>query len=234
MQTPRIVLIFEFKVIDTPRIIFMKRFLFIVLFLAPLLVVSQTKIGLKFSPLIASSRIDLISDTLDVESGGAALKFGLGLIVDHSFSDTYAFSTGLLIVPKRVNIDLRAENEGTIPNAEEEYNLQYLQLPLTLKLFTNEVIPDMNIFFQVGGAVEFKIDDRPLEEEYVLIDQFNPIDFVASIGVGTEYRVGINTTLFGGFSFQRGLINVVNETEPRDIDLKIRNTVFSIDFGIKF
>ncbi len=212
----------------------MKRILTAFILALPLLGFAQTKIGLKFSPLITSSRFDLTSDTLDIESGGAGFKFGLGLIVDHAFTDNYSFSSGLLIVPKRVNAEIRGEDGGTFPNLSEEYNLQYLQIPITLKLYTNEVAPDMTVFFQVGGAVEIKIDEKPLEEDYILIDQFNPVDMTASIGAGLEYRVGINTTLFGGFNFQRGLINIVNETEPRDLELVAKNTVFAIDFGIKF
>lgn len=212
----------------------MKKIFILVAFALPALALSQTKIGLKFSPLITSGQPDLVSDTLDIESGGASLKFGLGLIIDQSFSETYTFSTGLLIVPKRINLDIRGENGGTFPNMTEEYNLQYLQIPLTLKLYTNEVAPDLSVFFQVGGGIDIKIGEEPLEEEYTLIEQFNPLDIMATIGAGAEYRVGINTILFGGMNYQRGLINVVNETDPRNQDLTIRTSVFAIDFGIKF
>ncbi len=212
----------------------MKKLFIALFFSAPLLIVAQPKLGLKFSPLLSTNNVETISDTLDIVKGGSAAKFGIGVIVDYAFSDTYTFSSGLIVVPKKVSVNIQGENGGTFPNASEAYNLQYLQIPLTLKLYTNEIAPDFNIFFQVGGAVEVKMDERPLEEGYILIDKFNPLDIMATIGAGVEYRVGVSTVLFGGFSFQRGLIDTVNETDPRNLDLTITNTVFSIDLGIKF
>ena len=212
----------------------MKRFFSVFVFLVIVqLAFGQVKIGLKFSPLLSLNQVELISNSLDVENASAKARFSLGLIVDKPFSDTYYFSTGLIIMPKRVGIDITPENGGTFPNTFEAYNLQYLQIPLTLKLFTNEIQPDLSIFFQVGGAFEIKVDDRPKDEDYVLIEKFNPFDLAAMLGAGAEYRVGINTVLFGGFSYQQGLINVVNNAQD-DMDLTIKNAVITFDLGIKF
>jgi len=193
---------------------------------------AQTKLGLKFSPLFSFNQVELNSDTLDADDDGTNVKFSLGLVVDQPLTDTYFFSTGLFIVPKKVAIGI-TEDGGTFPNALEEYNLQYLQLPVTLKLMTNELSPDFGIFFQVGGGFEVKLSDRALEEEYVLVESFKPFDVMVLIGGGIEYRVGVNTTLFGGLSYQRGVINVVDETMS-NLDLDVKNSVLTIDFGIKF
>ncbi|MEM9327529.1 MAG: porin family protein [Bacteroidota bacterium] len=194
---------------------------------------AQTKLGLKFSPLFSfNHQMELTSDSLDAENDGANLKFGLGLVVDQQLTDTYFFSTGLFIVPKKIGINIQEEG-GTFPNTLEEYNVQYLQLPVTLKLMTNELSPDFGIFFQVGGGFEIKLGDEALEEEYVLVESFKPFDVMVMIGGGIEYRVGVNTALFGGLSYQRGVINVIDETLS-NIDLSVRNSVLSIDFGIKF
>ena len=192
----------------------------------------QTKLGLKFSPLFSFNQVELSSDTLDAGNNGSNIKFALGLVVDQPLTDTYFFSTGLFVLPKKVAVTV-TEDGGTFPNALEEYNLQYLQLPVTLKLMTNELSPDFGIFFQVGGGFEFKLGDKALEEEYVLIESFKAYDVMVMIGGGIEYRVGINTALFGGVSYQRGVINVVDETLS-NINLNVKNSVLSIDFGIKF
>lgn len=203
---------------------------------------SQIKLGLKFSPVIASSRIEFDSDSLDVENDGAALRFALGLSVDKQLTETYFLSSGLFIVPKRVGITVRPDAGGN--GISEEYYLQYLQIPITLKLFTNEIKPDLSIYFQVGGALEFKVNDRPADEDFDLFDEaFKPIDGNAMIGAGAEYRAGINTILYVGFTYQRGLFNSINETDvdytnlnaPGSLDgLIIRNNVFMIDLGVKF
>ena len=158
----------------------------------------------------------------------------IGLIVDHPFTDTYFLSSGLIFLPKRVSINLEEEDGGTAPtNPFESYDLNYLQVPLSLKLFTNEIAPDMSLFFQVGLTLEFKIFEQALNEDYEFISNFSFFDTAAIIGSGIEYRLGVNTILFAGATLQKGLINVINQTDP-DYPLFIRNQVVSIDVGMKF
>ena len=197
--------------------------------------VGQAKLGLKFSPAISTNhRAEVISDTLSIDRNSSKFKFSLGLIVDLPISERYFFSTGAIILPKTASVSIRAENGGSYPNATEEYNLQYIQLPATLKLFTNEVAPDLTVYFQIGGAFEIRVDDRPIQDTNRLVQTFNPLDISGIIGAGAEYRLGINTTGFAGFSFQRGLINVVKTPINPDLDLTVKSTFISLDLGIKF
>lgn len=220
----------------------MQKFTLTVLFIGLLMgsVQGQSKLGLKFSPVFANSRIDLsyddiANDTLDIENDGTGTKFSLGLIFDYEITETYYFSTGLVYVPKRVAFTVAGENGGSYPNASEEYRLQYLQLPISLKLFTNEVMPDLSIYFQVGGTADIKLHEEPVDEEFTLIEKFNPIDASVLLGSGLEYRAGVSTILFAGISYQRGLINTINTTNPALPDeFTIRNTVVMLDLGIKF
>ena len=195
---------------------------------------SQTKLGLKFSPLFSSHKISLKSDQLEVFQGKTATRMSIGLIVDHPFTDTYFLSSGLIYLPKRVSINLEEEDGGTAPtNPFESYDLNYLQVPLSLKLFTNEIAPDISLFFQVGLILEFKIFEQALNEDYEFITKFNFFDTAAIIGTGIEYRLGINTIFFTSISLQKGMINIINRTNP-EYPLVIRNQIVSIDVGMKF
>ena len=195
---------------------------------------SQTKLGLKFSPLFSSHKTSLKSDQLEVFQGKTATRMSIGLIVDHPLTDTYFLSSGLIYLPKRVSINLEEEDGGTAPtNPFESYDLNYLQAPLSLKLFNNEIAPDISLFFQVGLILEFKIFEQALNEDYEFISKFNFFDTAAIIGTGIEYRLGINTMFFSGISLQKGLINIINQTNP-EYPLVIRNQIVSIDIGMKF
>ncbi len=195
---------------------------------------SQTKLGLKFSPLFSSHKTSLKSDQLEVFQGKTATRMSIGLIVDHPLTDTYFFSSGLIYLPKRVSINLEEEDGGIAPtNPFESYDLNYLQAPLSLKLFNNEIAPDISLFFQVGLILEFKIFEQALNEDYEFISKFNFFDTAAIIGTGIEYRLGINTMFFSGISLQKGLINIINQTNP-EYPLVIRNQIVSIDIGMKF
>ncbi len=203
----------------------MKRIFFLLLIISSVSGSAQTKLGLKLAPVIASNRAT--NDAQTVDNDGSSLKLSVGLVVDKPLSESYFLSTGLIYVPKKAAF-------RTDSATAEEYTLQYLQIPATLKLFTNEVAPDIKVFFQVGGAMEIKVFDEAENPDFDTITKFNPADFSVILGSGIEYRAGINTTIFGGISYQRGLANTVNETIAGAEDLQIRNTIVSIDLGVKF
>lgn len=217
----------------------MRKFIFISTLFVAFIGSAQSKLGLKFSPVFSSSRITLIDSLYDVNSGATKVKFSLGLIYDHELTETYYFSTGLILVPKTVGFNVRPERANNpnapVDNPHEEYKLVYMQLPVTLKLYTNEVLPDGRIFFQVGLAAELKLNDLPANEDYTLITKFRGVDSTVLFGSGFEYRAGINTTLFAEVCYQRGLSNVVKslQTDFQE-ELFIRSTIVSIDLGIKF
>ena len=187
---------------------------------------AQVKLGLKLAPVITANRAT--NDSLNIDENGSKVKFSIGLVLDKQLSETYFLSSGLIYLPKRVAY-INADR-----TVAEEYTLQYLQIPISLKLFTNEIAPDLKPYIQVGSGLEFKVFDEPKDPSFVNIQKFHAIDIPVIIGAGIEYRAVINTTLFGGFSYQRGLINTVSEATAGFEDLQIRNTIFSIDLGLKF
>ncbi len=203
----------------------MKKILFCALIILSIAGMAQTKLGLKLAPVIASNRVT--NDAQSFDKNGSSFKLSLGLVVDKPLSDTYFLSSGVTYLPKQV-----AFKNDTLAEA---YKSQYLQIPVSLKLFTNEVAPDLKVYFQVGAGVEIKVFDEPEEPEFTLVDSLNPIDFSVILGTGVEFRAGLSTTLFAGISYQRGLINAINDTTVSGTDdLQVRNTVVSLDFGVKF
>lgn len=195
---------------------------------------AQTKLGLKFSPTASLNRISNQSDTLDFSDDGAAIRFLFGLSADVALSDTYSFSTGVIYTPKHVSFAAVGENGGSYLVGLEEYRLHYLMVPISLRLYTNEIQPDAKLYFQIGVTGEVKIYDEPIDERYIGIKKFNLFNASAMLGLGLEYKVGLNTILIGGFSYYRGLVNALNETIPIDDELIIKNDMISFDIGVKF
>ncbi|MCP4460883.1 MAG: PorT family protein [Cytophagales bacterium] len=199
---------------------------------------SNFKLGIKVAPVIHSTRILLDDQTVAITNDGSNTKLSFGLVVDKSLTDSYVFSTGLIYIPKEVMIDIAPDAANPIVfNNLESYKLQYLQIPLTLKLFTNEIKPDVRAFFQLGMALDIKVyeeADLTLVEPEV-IAQFQPINIPVVLGGGFEYNLGINTVFFGEVSYHRGLNNIVKTTNVSfEQDLEMRSTILSIDLGIKF
>lgn len=194
---------------------------------------AQFKLGIQFSPTLSTNRIEANSDSLNLDTDGTGLRMAVGPIIDYQIKDNYYFSSGLLFVSKRVGVEATRVDGSGLPN-RETYNLQYLQVPISLKLFTNEVSIDKKFYFQLGTTLEFAIDEKSKEDENFLIEDLALFDSSLLLGFGLEYQLGVNTTLFGGFSYHRGLFNVVSDQAALDTDLKMKNDYLGLDLGIKF
>ncbi len=185
----------------------------------------QVELGFQLSPSLSFNRIDDDNTSDDLSTDGIGGRMIVGVIGDINFQENYYFSTGLLFVPKRVGI--------STPVGDEAYKLHYLQLPATLKLFTNEVALDMRVYFQVGLTLDFKLLEDNITENATYISDFRGFDSNVLLASGLEYRIGYSTTIYGGLSYRRGLVNVVkNASGPGDFIIK--NDMLSLDLGVKF
>jgi len=195
---------------------------------------SDFTLGIKIAPAIHSTRVLLDDPNILISNAGSNMKLSFGLVVDKQLTDNYILSTGLIYLPKQVSIGI-VPDDPTGFNSAETYKLQYLQIPATIKLFTNEIIPDAKVYFQLGMALEIKVYEEadPTLVENDLITKFQPVNLPVILGAGLEYNLGINTVAFGGISYHRGLNNIVKESGSVP-ELEIRSTVLSIDIGVKF
>lgn len=194
---------------------------------------AQSKIGIKFSPTLSTNRISFTTDEgYTVSSNGVGGRFIFGPVFDLFVTDNYYFSTGLLFAPKRIGISVTDRLAGSTAN--QVYNLQYLQLPASLKLFTNELALDTRVYFQIGGSLDVKIASNA-QDDYAIryIDRTRLFDFTVQLGTGVEYRLGYNTLLFGGFFYNRGLVNAVTRSHE-GLDINVKNDLVGLDLGIKF
>lgn len=193
---------------------------------------AQSKIGIKLSPTLSTTRVNYEGNDYNISSDGVGGRFVFGPIYDHFITDNYSFSTGLLYAPKRVA--LTGRNNGTSQAFSESYNLQYLQLPATLKLFTNELALDTRVFFQLGSLFEVKINEKASNKINPIIQRFKFFDLGIHLGAGVEHRLGYNTIIFGGFFYNRGLISSESKTIELADELRLNHDLLGLDLGVKF
>ncbi|WP_310391502.1 porin family protein [Hymenobacter sp.] len=209
---------------------------------------AQVEIGLKVSPSITSLRAESTSAQA-FSSDGSKLSFGGGLVVDYFFGENYAFGTGLLLTGKGGTISYTETSGGVSGlggNVTQKISMQYLEVPITVKLFTNEVAPDARLYFQVGGSLNVPIGTRVNEgkfyrdpatmQETKASDHITFYDADVLAGLGAEYQLGQSTKVFGGFSYHRGLANIDNYFDDTRgfSDVIIKNSSVNLDLGIKF
>lgn len=195
----------------------------------------KVKLGIQFSPGISVNRLQ--SESLDtyINTDGSKLKFRFGPIADFALTETYFFTTGILFATKSVAI---AYNDDINPNIQaEEYYLQYLQIPIALKMYTNEIMLDTRIYVSMGVMAEINIGEKQaINYASPLIIDFSLFDTSLLLGAGIEYNIGTNTTIYGGFSYNRGLLNSIADYRVvrGDNNLKIHNDLINLDLGVKF
>ncbi|GAA4493866.1 hypothetical protein GCM10023172_02990 [Hymenobacter ginsengisoli] len=212
---------------------------------------AQVEIGLKVSPSISYLRTSSTSAT-SFQSESSKFSFGGGIFMDYFFGENYAFNTGLFLTGKGGTISYLDRNPlsmSQLPGTrvEQKIAIQYLELPLTLKLFTNEVAPATRIYFQVGGSLAVPVQSRINGEKYYTDPYDNnnqtsasshvlPVDANLIGAVGAEYQLGKSTKFLAGLSYHHGLVDFDRyfERTRNFSDVSIKNSVFSLDLGLKF
>ncbi len=197
--------------------------------------------GLKAAPSLAW----LTSDSKGFASNGTKLGFTYGLITEFNFSTHYAFATGIEVAYRGGNSKFSFTTNDTITNVvETKYNLQYIEIPLTLKLKTNE-IGYLTYFLQFGIAPGFNIRSKAdiktttqspniastaveLTGEDIK-DNINALNVSMIIGGGVEYTLSGNTVLLAGITFSNGFLDVVDGDA-----IKANSDYLALTIGVLF
>jgi hypothetical protein len=197
------------------------------------------KLGFKIGTPIAFNSVKSTENGIDAESNGSSLRFMAGPIADIVWTERYALTTGILFTTKQANYKARDQVSGATLN--EKYGLQYIQIPVGLKLFTDELFTNGKGYVNFGVQPEILVGNNRKSGNYQdtqgrsasYIKKFNPIDFGMFIGAGVEYQLG-NNPVFAGIGYQRSFINTVNELDAGVTNfLSIKQNLFVIEFGIK-
>ena len=203
--------------------------------------------GIKVAPSLAWLR----SDTKGYDSDGSIFGFSYGLITDFNFADRYAFSTGIDITYrggkfKTVEQLKTVLNEDSVISTSSTYKLQYIEIPVTLKLKTNE-IGSITYYAQVGFAPGINIRAREsyessiqrtvagttfntsLEESNIDVSgKINSFNLSMIIGLGFEYTLSGSTALVGGIQFNNGFIDTF------DNEAKVNSNYIALTLGVLF
>jgi len=188
---------------------------------------SKTKIGLRFAPNLSLTRVKMVSEDepTQYESYKSGINFSAGINADFYFGQNYAFATGLWYTGKRLGVkeNVQKRTDGILSLNSESIAVhanQYIQAPITLKLYTNEIAPDMKLYFQLGGLLDFKVAENLKTWTSNIGERKPKDDAYATMGIslylasGIEYQMGENTVFFGGISYQRKLTDELSKSGP--------------------
>lgn len=192
----------------------------------------QAKLGLKLSPAIINQRISQSRDTVSISNGANPFNLSIALFADIPLSKNYYFTTGIGYTSKRINLQRQSTND--LQAISRIYNVQYVRIPATLKLYTNEVALDKKIYVQFGPLIDVAVHTKEKNPAVDVIQKFQPVDVGLLFAAGLQIQLAPQTAIQIGASYTRGLINIVKSPASGLDGLKIKNDLYAIDLAVKF
>lgn len=219
----------------------MKRFLVIFIFLGAFMSVCAQTTNLKFNVEVDPQFGWFGSDHSRVEPDGSVFHVRAGLNMDYFFAENYAFAMGFsinnlggsLLYADSTEFSSRGESLWIEPGQSAKLNLQYIDIPVGLKLKTEE-LGYLTLFLQLGFNAMFNLNakasskDASLEKEDVR-ESINLFCLGYHAGIGAEYSLGGNTALVGGLRWSSGLTDVTDNDRAN-----VRLNAISIHLGVLF
>lgn len=176
----------------------------------------------------------------NMTSEGARLGFGFGLVSDIFFAENYAIGTGLNITWNggKINYlqETQIEEASYIMRQSRNIRTQFIEIPLTIKLRTNEIgyitywgqfglglgfnlqtftddVYDYQLFKnELDGSISWDKTDLP-SEEFEKENINDEIGFARAsliMAAGIEYNLSGSTSILAGVEFNNGFTNVFN------------------------
>ncbi|MBO0937399.1 PorT family protein [Fibrella sp. HMF5335] len=204
------------------------------------------EMSFRVAPGIGFNSADGTGAYSQFQTNGIGVRMSVGPSLDYFFfKDRYAFSSGLWYTIKRSSFVVpgsfgQDRFKPGAPAGESVYNLQYVQIPLTVKMYANNIGPDLRGYIQCGGLLDIKLAEKALDPTtnalYKFANaggsyqrQYGFMDFGVLLGAGVQYKINSVNAVNVGLSYQRGLVNVMRANE-----LESRNNTVALELGFKF
>ncbi len=198
--------------------------------------------GLKATPALSW----FMPDNKKFANEGNKLGFGYGLITEFGFSKNYAFSTGLEILNSGGKLNFPQKPDSTffpVPNenvtnrtdtfllSKRTYWLRYVNIPLHLKLKTNQ-IGSMTYFGEFGfdASILWKThanDDGKFlgfsdttRQDVDIAKDVNFIRLALDVGLGAEYNLSGSTSIVFSLNYNNGFTNALKKNSEKLLNRK--------------
>jgi hypothetical protein len=178
------------------------------------------KIGLTLAPTISFNKNfekDSNENWVATDNTGG-LGWKGGLLADYNFARNYNIHSGLLIHSKNLSNDNYSQSLTTV------------EIPVALKLRSNEVADNVHITGFFGGTVDFNVSAKKKSGgvETQNIDNFNKIGMSFMAGVGGEYDLDFGSVGIG-LSYHLGFTDIESSDQFKTLPKHL-----SIDFVFYF
>ncbi|MDR0969450.1 MAG: PorT family protein [Lentimicrobiaceae bacterium] len=179
----------------------------------------------------------------NIDGKGIRMGFDWGFVGEFYIVENYALSTGF-----NVNfINTKYECGNDFAKIKRELNAQYIEIPLILKMKTNEIGGFLRIYGEVGYGLSFLLDAKANDKQYALSEKINSEEHrvydelrntrsALIIGAGVEVPIGGSTAIYGGIRFNNGFANVLKNQNinGREFNPKGSPNFLALKLGLLF
>jgi hypothetical protein len=165
-----------------------------------------------------------------IDNDGARPGIGGGLVVEYYFHKNYGFVTGLNLTAMGGNVlyddevGIKTGNDESVllePGSTVSYRLNYLSIPVGLKLKTNE-IGYFTYFAQLGLMQQINVGAKASSTHTLLNkdnvgEEINLFEMGYFFGGGLEYNVGGQTSLYAGVFYKNGFTDVLSTPDHKAV-----------------
>lgn len=191
--------------------------------------------GLKASP----SYNWMKTDGTGLENDGGSIGLSYGLMTEFAISKNYAFATGLEITYRGGKYNFNSAATGDVSFKQK---LQYVEVPIGLKLKTNEIgyIKYYGLFGVLPGVLVKAKQDVDFEstlfedkENNGNQSKFYAFNAHLNVGAGIEYNLGGNTSFTAGIHYNNGLMDIYKGSDDEP-SAQFRTDGIVLNIGIFF
>ena len=196
---------------------------------------------IKFSVQVDPQFAWFNSDDNAVKPNGSIFHMQVGLQMDYFFAENYAFALGVginnlggnLLYSDSTEFSSKGEILLVEPGQSVKMNLQYIDIPIGLKLKTEE-LGYATFFLQLGFNPMINInskastDDGAMDKEDIR-ENIHLFNLGYHAGIGLEYQLGGSTALVGGLRWSAGLTDVSDNDRAN-----VKTNALTIHIGVLF
>ncbi len=197
--------------------------------------------GLKMGVAIEPGAGWLSAEAREVDNDEGRFSFAGGLILDNFFARNYAFSTGIFLGAQggslkyadSTSIHVYDEIQSLQPGTVVTYKLQYITVPVALKLKTNE-IGYFTYFAQLGLTPQINVKSKAdatadqLDDDNIY-DEIKRFNLGYHFGGGIEYSISEDTAIVLGIIFHNGFMDITDNE-----DFRVTAKLLSFRLGVMF
>jgi|JI10StandDraft_1071094.scaffolds.fasta_scaffold45428_4 hypothetical protein len=183
--------------------------------------------GLKITPSMAWIK----PDNKDIEREGYKLGFSYGVQTEFRIQENYAIASGVQVAYRGGKLKLVYDDSLNIPDAVVNYKLQYVEIPMALKMKTNEFnkIRYYGMFGLSPGFIIRAKYDTDDEDDIDAKKDINVFNVNMLIGAGLEYTISGSTALTGGIEFNNGFFDVFDGKDAKGV-----SNYLGLNIGVLF